>query len=116
MSSFDYNYLVNEMNENNKDGKKVLVPWEEYQRLVEDSEALNKAKEELKKDCKERGLYVEYKYDPRAYCSAPQYTIPRLHITSNDEALKMAQEEIDRLSISDLLGQDFPIRLFQSGR
>lgn len=85
-----------------KEQKKVLVPWDEYQGLLKDSEALKKAREELKKDCKERGTYIEYKI----YLSTENLIgishicsdIPRLSIISKEESLKKAQNEIDRLS------------------
>lgn len=85
-----------------QDGKKVLVPWDEYQDLLKDSEALKEAREELKKDCKERGVYMEYKI----YLSTENLTgishicsdMPRLSIISKEEGFKEAQNEIDRLS------------------
>ena len=85
-----------------KEQKKVLVPWDEYQGLLKDSEVLKEAREELKKDCKERGTYMEYKIylptenltDISHICS----NIPRLSIISKEESLKKAQNEIDRLS------------------
>lgn len=86
-----------------KEQKKVFVPWDEYQELVKDSEDLKKAREELKKDCEERGTYIEYKI----YLSTENLTgishicsdIPRLSIISKEESLKKAQNEIDRLSV-----------------
>ena len=92
--------MTQEMEE--KEQKKVLVPWCEYQELLKDSEALKEAREELKKDCKERGTYMEYKI----YLSADNLTglsyissdIPRLSIISKEESIKKAQNEIDRLS------------------
>ena len=85
-----------------KEQKKVIVPWEEYQGLLKDSESLKEAREELKKDCKERGTYMEYKI----FLSAGNLTgishvledSARISIISKEESLKKAQEEIDRLS------------------
>lgn len=79
-----------------KEQKKVLVPWDEYQELLKDSKDLKEAIEELKKDCKERGTYIEYKIylGISHICS----DIPRLSIISKEESLKKAQNEIDRLS------------------
>lgn len=85
-----------------KEQKKVLVPWDEYQGLLKDSEALKEAREELKKDCKERGTYMEYKIYLSTEnfigipCNSPDK--PHLSIISKDESLKKAQNEIDRLS------------------
>ena len=86
-----------------KEQKKVLVPWEEYQGLLKDSEALKEAREKLKKDCKERGTYMEYKI----FLSTDNLTgvshiigdNARLSIISNEESFKEAQNEIDRLLI-----------------
>ena len=81
--------------------KKVILPWDEYQGLLKDSEALIDAKEELRKDCKERGFYVETKlvfYNGSFYEGPLQDLNPRLSITSKDETLEAAQEEIERLS------------------
>ena len=76
--------------------KKVLVPWDEYQNLLKDSKALKEAREELKKDCKERGTYMEYgNLTGISYISSD---IPRLSIITKEEGLKEAQNEIDRLS------------------
>ena len=84
-----------------KEQKKVIVPWEEYQGLLKDSESLKEAREELKKDCKERGTYMEYKI----FLSADNLTgishvledSARISIISKEESLKKAQDEIDRL-------------------
>lgn len=86
-----------------QEGKKVIVPWDEYQGLLKDSEALKKAREELKKDCKERGLYVETNFVVYSggFFEGPFEDInPRLNIASKDEVLKAAQEEIDRIASS----------------
>ena len=83
-----------------KEQKKVLVPWDEYQELLEEGEALKIAKEELEKDCKERGLYVQY----NAYFYEQYYPLlekrvnPRLSIVPKDAVLEAAAKEIDRLS------------------
>ena len=85
-----------------QDKKKVLVPWDEYQELLKDGEALKEAREELKKDCKERGLYVETKlvvYSGGFFEGPLQDTNPRLSIASKDEVLKAAQEEIDKIAL-----------------
>lgn len=85
-----------------QEGKKVIVPWDEYQGLLKDSEALKEAREELKKDCKERGLYVETKFVVYSggFFEGPFEDInPRLNIASNDEVLKSAKEEIDRMTL-----------------
>lgn len=83
-----------------QDEKKVLVPWDEYQGLLEDGKALKIAREELKKDCEERGLYVETKFVVYggAFFGGPLQDInPRISIASKDEVLKAAQEEIEYL-------------------
>lgn len=85
-----------------QDGRKVLVPWDEYQGLLKDSEALKEAREELKKDCKERGLYVEAKFVVYSggFFEGPLQDInPRLNIASKDEVLEAAQEEIDKIAL-----------------
>lgn len=85
-----------------QEGKKVLVPWDEYQGLLEDGKALKVAREELKKDCEERGLYVETKlvvYISSFSNGSLQDLNPRLSIASKDEVLKAAQEEIDRIAL-----------------
>lgn len=85
-----------------QEGKKVIVPWDEYQGLLKDSEALKKAREELKKDCKERGLYVETNFVVYSggFFEGPFEDInPRLNIASKDEVLKSVKEEIDRMTI-----------------
>ena len=33
-----------------QEGKKVILPWDEYQGLLKDSEALEEAREELRKN------------------------------------------------------------------
>ena len=86
-----------------QEGKKVIVPWDEYQGLLKDSEALKEAREELKKDCKERGLYVETNLVVHSggFFEGPFEDInPRLNIASKDEVLKAAQGEIDRIASS----------------
>ncbi len=84
--------------------KRVILPWDEYQGLLKDSEALKEAREELRRDCEERGLYVETKtvfyYGDFYYYDGPLRDInPRLNIASKDETLKAAQEEIDRMAL-----------------
>ena len=84
------------------DGKKVILPWEEYQGLLDDREALKEAREELRKDCEERGLYVETKFVVYSgvFFDGPLQDInPRLGIASKDEAFKAAQEEIDKIAL-----------------
>ena len=82
-----------------QDGKKVLVPWDEYQELLKDSEALKIAKEELEKDCKERGLYVEHiMYFYEQFTFSEKCINPHLNIYSKDTVLEAAAKEIDRLS------------------
>lgn len=84
-----------------QDGKKVLVPWDEYQDLLKDSEALKEAKEELKRDCKERGLYVETTlYWPRYDSFDERLLRSRLDIFCKDEVLELAQKEMDRISLA----------------
>lgn len=84
-----------------KEQKKVLVPWEEYQGLLKDSESLKEVREELKKDCKERGTYMEYKIflstDNLTGISHILEDSARISIISKEESLKEAQNEIDRL-------------------
>lgn len=82
--------------------KKVILSWDEYQGLLKDSEALKEAREELKRDCEERGLYVETKfvvYQGGFFDGPLQDINPRLGIASKDETLKAAQEEIDRMAL-----------------
>lgn len=83
-----------------QDGKKVLVPWDEYQELLMEGEALKLAKEELEKDCKERGLYVQYSlyFYEELYPLLEKRINPRLSIVSKDAVLEAAAKEIDRLS------------------
>ena len=91
-----------ELNVTTTEEKKVLVPWDEYQGLLKDGEALKDAREELKKDCKERGLYVETKltiYYGNFLDGPLQDINSRLSIVSKDEVLKAAQEEIDRITL-----------------
>lgn len=79
--------------------KKVILSWDEYQDLLKDGEALKLAKEELEKDCKERGLYVEnimYFYEQLTFFE--RSINPRLNIYSKDTVLEIAANEIDRLS------------------
>lgn len=86
-----------------QEGKKVILPWDEYQGLLDDREALKEAREELRKDCKERGLYVETKiiFDKDNLLSDPLVCVsPRTNIISKDEALKVAQQEVDRIARS----------------
>lgn len=85
-----------------KEQKRVLVPWDEYQELLKDSEALKEAKEELKRDCEERGLFVETKltiYYGNFLDGPLQDINPHLSIASKDKTLKAAQEEIDRMAL-----------------
>ena len=85
-----------------QDKKKVLVPWDEYQGLLKDSEALKEVREELKRDCEERGLYVESKLVVYSGCffDGPLQDInPRISIASKDEVLKAAQEEMDKIAL-----------------
>jgi hypothetical protein len=82
--------------------KKVILPWDEYQGLLKDSEALKEAREELKKDCKERGLYVETKavvYSGGFFDGPLQDIDPRISIAGKDEVLKAAQEEMDKIAL-----------------
>lgn len=85
------------------DSKKVIIPLEEYEALLKDREALAEAIKELKKDCKERGLYVEYViqhfswYNADSFSNA-DYAEACLHIMSKEEVLSAAQNEINRLS------------------
>lgn len=85
-----------------KEGKKVILPLDEYQGLLKDSEALKEAREELKRDCEERGLYVETNlvvYSGSFFEGPLQDINPRLNIASKDEVLKAAQEEIDKIAL-----------------
>ena len=82
--------------------KKVILPWDEYQGLLKDGDALKEVREELKKDCEERGLYVETKtvfYQGGFFDGPLQDLNPRISIASKDEVLKAAQEEIDRMTL-----------------
>lgn len=82
--------------------KKVILPWDEYQGLLKDGEALKEARKELKRDCEERGLYVETKvvvYSGGFYDGPLQDIDPRISIASKDEVLKAAQEEIDKIAL-----------------
>lgn len=93
--------------------KKVILPWDEYQDLLKDGEALKEAREELKRDCEERGLYVETKvvvYSGGFYDGPLQDINPRINIASKDEALKAAQDEIDRMA---LVAKNFKERVNQ---
>ena len=82
-----------------QDGKMVILPWDEYQELLKEGEALKIAKEELEKDCKERGLYVEYiMYFYEQLTFSERRINPRLNIYSKDTVLEAAAKEIDRLS------------------
>lgn len=85
------------------DDKKVLIPLEEYENLLKDKEAYVKIAEELKKDCKERGLYVDMTIDLYGYDAFfDRYREggfdPRFRVISNDTALNLADKEIERLS------------------
>ena len=85
-----------------QDEKKVLVPWDEYQGLLKDGEALKEAREELMRDCEERGLYVERKvvvYSGGLFDGPLQDINPRLSIASKEEVLKAAQEEMDKIAL-----------------
>ena len=93
--------------------KKVILPWDEYQDLLKDGKALEVVREELKKDCKERGLYVETKaavYSGGFYDGPLQDINPRINIASKDETLKAAQDEIDRMA---LVAKNFKERVNQ---
>ena len=82
--------------------KKVILPWDEYQGLLKDGEALKEVREELKRDCEERGLYVETKvvvYSGGFFDGPLQDIDPRISIASKDEVLKAAQEEIDKIAL-----------------
>lgn len=82
--------------------KKVILPWDEYQGLLKDSEALKEVREELKRDCEERGLYVESKLVVYSGCffDGPLQDInPRISIASKDEVFKVTKEEIDRITL-----------------
>ena len=80
--------------------KKVILSWDEYQDLLKDGEALKLAKEELEKDCKERGLYVEnIAYFYGEFYPLPEKRLnPRLNIYSKDTVLEAAAKEMDRIS------------------
>ena len=82
------------------DDKKVLIPLEEYENLLKDKEAYVKIDEELKKDCKDRGLYIEVTVDLYGYDSYHEKLglDPRVKIISKDAALEAAAGEIERLS------------------
>ena len=94
--------------------KKVILSLEEYEKLKADSEALTLAKEELKKDCEERGYYInmnillfhENRYDFYG-TYYPSYNArfldekPPLNIISKDETLKLAQARIEELERHD---------------
>ncbi len=76
---------------------------EEYENLLKDKEAYVKIAEELKKDCKDRGLYVDitidlYGYDSFFDRNKEDGFDPRFRVISNDTALNLANEEIERLS------------------
>ena len=82
------------------DDKKVLIPLEEYENLLKDNEAYSKIADELKKDCKDRGLYIEVTVDLYGYDSYHEKLglDPRVKIISKDAALEAAAGEIERLS------------------
>lgn len=85
-----------------QDGKKVILPLDEYQGLLKDSEALKEVREELKRYCEERGLYVERKlviYSGVFFDGPLQDINPRLNIASKDEVFKAAQEEMDKIAL-----------------
>ena len=84
-----------------QEGKKVIVPWEEYQRLSTAMDDVVRAREELAKDSKERGFYVDTTMiftDYGTVCSPLYRTKNLINIVSKDEVLEAAQKEIDRLS------------------
>lgn len=85
------------------DDKKVLIPLEEYESLIKDKEAYIKIEKELEKDCEERGLYVKITLDLVGYdnffnAHKDEGFDPRFRVISNDTALILAYEEIERLS------------------
>ena len=84
--------------------KKVILSLEEYEKLKADSEALTLTKEELKKDCEERGYYVDLtlRWEPngsygRFYNGRFINLASPLRVITKDEALELAQETIDEL-------------------
>lgn len=84
--------------ENYNDERKVLIPMSEYNELIECKQALKDAKDELKKDCKERNLYVEIQvYWNEASGLFDRKINPRLNLMSKEEALATAQDELYRL-------------------
>lgn len=81
--------------------KKVILTMEEYEKLKADSDALKMAKEELKKDSKERGYYVEFNIPWERLGQDHYYNnryITRMEpikIFTRDEALELAQSRVD---------------------
>ena len=82
------------------DDKKVLIPLEEYNSLLKDKEAYTLMRDELRKDCKERGFYVEVTltWDEFQDFERRKALNPRFRLISKDDALDLAAKEIDRLS------------------
>ena len=86
--------------------KKVLIPLDEYEELVQTKEDFKKLREEFEKDCEERGLYVKqqivfspsFLYGYPTTNEAVRALTPRLTIYTKDEALQEAQKEIERIS------------------
>ena len=79
---------------------KVILPMSEYEELKRCREDMRAAIEELKKDCKERGFYVEYKILFNGYNSTFPSNESRINIISKDDVLNAATDEIERLSRS----------------
>lgn len=80
--------------------KKVILPMSEYEELKQCREDMRAAIEELKKDCKERGFYVEYKLLFNGYYNPYPFNESRINIMSKDDVLNAAADEIERLSRS----------------
>ena len=86
--------------------KKVLIPIDEYEKLVQTKEDFEKLRKEFEKDCKERGLYVKHElvFRPSILigCSTTDEVakalVPRLTIYTKDEVLQEAQKEMERIS------------------
>lgn len=77
---------------------KVILPMSEYEELKRCREDMRAAIEELKKDCKERGFYVEYKLIFNDYRNPCPFDVSRINIISKDDVLNAAADEIERLS------------------
>ena len=86
--------------------KKVLIPLDEYEELVQTKEDFKKLREEFEKDCEERGLYVKHElvFRPSILFGYPstdeavKALAPRLTIYTKDEALQEAKKEMERIS------------------